>query len=264
MSGVAYLTEQSQRAFRADAEAAGILRHPGLHVLFRSEAAGSWPDIVADVLARVQACGLDLLIIDTADVWMFEPGDDPNDAVVSEAAVRALQPLVETNVAIVLVRHERKAGGDIADSGRGSSAIAGAVDALLTLKRVQGGGHENRRELECVARAALPDAPRKLIIELVEAEYKLVGMADDVERQNARARILDILPASRETAIGAKAVQDRAGTARSMTQLLLCDLAESGAIRREYGAGGVRSNAYGYWLPPSPEHHDGRIRLSSG
>jgi hypothetical protein len=246
MSGVAYLTEQSPAVFAADAQAVGILGNPDLHVLCRHKAHGTWAEIVAGVCEYVRAHDIDAVFIDTADVWMLRPGDDPNDSVIAEAAVRELAPLAEL-AALCLLRHERKGGGDIADSARGSSAFAGAVDALLTLRRVPGSGHENRRELECVARAVLPDVPAKLVIELEDGRYVVKGDARDVERQDTRAKILEYLPSGREAAITVDELRDAADTAKTPTDNLLRELVREGFAGREKGAGSASARAYGYW-----------------
>src|SRR5262249_27827100 len=41
-------------------------------------------------------------------------------------------------LAVVVARHERKAGGDVGDSARGGSAFAGAVDTILSIRRPNG------------------------------------------------------------------------------------------------------------------------------
>lgn len=251
MTGVAYLTEQSPVVFAADALAAGILGYPDLHVLFRHNATGTWQEIVDGVLARVLEHGIGLVVVDTSDVWMLRPGDDPNDPVTAEAAVRVLQPLVAANVAVFLLRHERKGGGDIADSGRGSSAFAGAVDALMTLRRVQGSGHDNRRELECVARAVLPDVPSSVVIELRDdGRYVVVGSAGDVERRDALNKILEHLPTCRDAAVTVDELRECTGTAKTLTTDLLRQLWNEGkgAVCRDKGAGSASSRAFGYWL----------------
>lgn len=251
MSGVAYLTEQSPAVFAADALAAGILEHPDRHVLCRHNARGPWPEIVEGVAAYAVDHDIAFVVIDTADVWMLTPGDDANDAVVAEAAVRALHPLVAANVAVLLRRHERKGGGDIADSARGSSAFAGAVDALLTLQRTGGHGHDNRRTLECVARAVLPDVAASLVIELREdGQYVVVGSGNDVERKDTLDKILDNLPTSREAAVTVDKLREDTGTVATMTADLLRELHDEGrgVVCREKGAGSSSSRSYGYWM----------------
>lgn len=250
MSGVAYLTEQSAAAFAADALAAGILGHPDLHVLCRHKARGKWPQVVEGVCAYVADNDIALVVIDTADVWMLEPGQDANDAVIAEAAVRALYPLVAANAAVLLLRHERKGGGDIADSARGSSAFAGAVDALLTLRRVSGSGHETRRELAAVARAALPDVPSTVVIDLLDGAYRVVGSTRDVERRDTQDKILEHLPTHREAAVTVDELRHLTGTAKTPTQDLLRELHDNGngPVGREKGANSASARAYGYWL----------------
>jgi len=248
LSGIAYLTEQSPAAFAADAAAAGVLGHPDLFVLCRMNARGTWAQIVAGVLAKMRAHDLDLLIVDTTDPWMLERGDNPDDPVVAESAVRCLQSITADNRAVLVVRHERKGGGDIADSGRNSSAFAGAVDALLRLRRPAGGGHENRRELECVARAVLPDVPLSLIIELREdGRYVSVGSATAVERRDALDKILDHLPSRREAAVTVDELRELTETAKTLTTDLLRELCEQGAVGRDKGAGSASARAFGYW-----------------
>jgi len=245
MSGVAYLTEQSLPVFAADAGAAGILGHSDLHVLTRQDAGRlEWPEIVDGVLRYVTAHEIVLVVVDTADVWMLKPGDDANDSVVAEAAVRELRRIAE-HCAVLILRHERKGGGDIADSARGSSAFSGAVDALMVLRRT--GGADNRRELETVARAVLPHVPARLVIDLEGDRYVVRGSALDVARQETRAALLEYLPATRDTAFTAEQLREAAGTAKTLTDDTLRALVDEGTASRDKGAGSASSRAYGYW-----------------
>jgi hypothetical protein len=249
---VAYLTEESPASFGPPLEAAGIAGRDDLHMLFRNacDSGLAWCEMVAEIRAYVREHAIGLVVIDTGDPWMLRPGDDPNDAVTAEAAVRELQLLAEEGVAVIVLRHERKGGGDISDSGRGSSAFAGAVDVLLTLRHLQGSGHENRRELEAVARAALPDIPPKVVIELLDGEYVVVGSTSDVERRDTLDKLLEHLPTSRDTAATVPDLMDLTKSAKTLTQDLLRELWDEGrgAVCREKGAGSASVRAFGYWL----------------
>jgi len=245
MSGVIYLTEQSLHVFAADAAAVGILGSPDLHVLTRQDAGSlEWSEIVDGVLAYALAHDVALVVVDTADVWMLKPGDDANDSVVAEAAVRELRRLAD-HAAVLLLRHERKGGGDIADSARGSSAFSGAVDALMVLRRTS--GPDNRRELETVARAVLPGVPARLVIDLEGDRYFVRGSAADVARQEARAALVDHLPVSRESALTADELREAADTTKTLTDNILRELVRDGHACREKGAGTASSRAYAYW-----------------
>ena len=246
-----YLTEESLASFGPPLDDAGIPGRDDLHILFRNACGiAEWPDMAEAVRAYVREHGIGLLIVDTGDPWLLRPGDDPNDPVIAEAAVRELQLIAAALAFMAQQENGHVVGGDISDSGRGSSAFGGAVDLLLTLRAVGGSGHDNRRELEAVARAALPDVPRKVIVELVDGEYGVIGNAVDVERQNTLAKILDNLPASRDAAATVDELRDLAGTAKTPTQDLLRELWDNGngAVGREKGAGSAGPRAYGYWL----------------
>ena len=55
-----------------------------------------------------------------------------------------LQIAAADGLAIVVTRHERKAGGDVGDSGRGSTAFGGAVDIILAIRRIDGTSNARR------------------------------------------------------------------------------------------------------------------------
>ena len=249
---VAYLTEESPASFGPPLIGAGIDGREDLHILFRNACPTEreWSEMIAEVRTYVREHGIGLLIVDTGDPWMLKPGQDPNDPVIAEYAVRQLQLLAADGVAVIILRHERKGGGDIAESGRGSTAFPGAVDVLMTLRRVRGSGHENRRELEAVARAALSDVPAKIVIELVDGEYQVVGDASDVQRRNTHGKLLDHLPSRREDAVTAEKLAELIDSAETLTQDLLRELWDRGrgTVCREKGAGNASSRAFGYWL----------------
>lgn len=49
-----------------------------------------------------------------------------------------LQDAAHAGLTVIVCRHERKGGGDVGDSGRGSSATWGDVDIILQLRRPEG------------------------------------------------------------------------------------------------------------------------------
>ena len=50
--------------------------------------------------------------------------------------MKPLQLAAADGLGVVVGRHERKSGGDIGDSARGSSAFGGAVDTIITISRL--------------------------------------------------------------------------------------------------------------------------------
>ena len=84
-------------------------------------------------------------------------GDGENSAT---AVLVAMQPLQEAaaryNLAVVMVRHERKSGGEVGDAGRGSTAFAGAADIVVSIRRAEGNSRPTIRELMLLAGSMRP------------------------------------------------------------------------------------------------------------
>ena len=63
---------------------------------------------------------------------------EENDAGEGGRVMVPLQDAAHAGMAVIVCRHERKGGGDVGESGRGSSAIRGDVDVILQLRRPEG------------------------------------------------------------------------------------------------------------------------------
>ena len=50
------------------------------------------------------------------------------------AALRPFQRAAAAGLAVVAVRHERKGGGEVGESGRGASAFVGGVDIHVAVR----------------------------------------------------------------------------------------------------------------------------------
>jgi hypothetical protein len=111
---------------------------PGLHLMMRSHlGAIPWAQVVAAAARQAEQTKAAMLIIDTLSAWAgFKEGDE-NDAGVVESAVAPLKRIAAKGVTVVLVHHlskspDRKGVAAI----RGSSALAGAMDGYLLLRKV--------------------------------------------------------------------------------------------------------------------------------
>jgi hypothetical protein len=94
-------------------------------------------------------------IIDTLAVWAGL--DDENDASAATRAVAAVTALAaRTGIAIVLVHHTRKGGGQAGEAIRGSSAILATVDVSAELSYTEAGPVSPRRTLEIRGRVMEP------------------------------------------------------------------------------------------------------------
>ena len=170
-TAVVYLTEQPPSSFRRALARAGLLDRDDFHVLYWAETRDwPWPDVVREATVYAESVGAKVMIVDTLPQWAGLQGDSENN---SGAALAAVAPLQEAaalhNLAVAVVRHERKGSGEVGESARGSSAFAGAVDIIVQIKRGEGNSRPSIRILMSLSR--YDETPDELVIELTEAGY---------------------------------------------------------------------------------------------
>jgi predicted ATP-dependent serine protease len=226
-----YLTEQPIVSFRQAMERAGLLRRPDFHVLQHSDTRGtSWPDVAAEAMGECKRVGAMLLVVDTLPQFAGLTGDSENNSGDALAAMAPLHQAVDSGIGIIVVRHERKSGGDISDSGRGSSAFAGAVDIVLSLRRPEGNAKKTQRALRALSRFS--ETPAELLIELTETGYVSLGEPSEAALRAAKDSILEIAPDSEPEAMSVKKLMESAGVPRATAQRAVKALAEEGAMSK--------------------------------
>lgn len=95
-----------------------------------------------------------LVFIDTLAIWAGI--EDENDAAKTTRAVAQVTAVAQaTDLAVVIVHHTRKSGGENGDAIRGSGAILATVDIAIELSRVKVGSDD--RWLEVQGRVILPE-----------------------------------------------------------------------------------------------------------
>jgi len=246
---VVYLSEERPSVFRGPLGRAGLLDSADLHVLFRQDANMTpWPDIVTTAVEKAASVGAVLLVIDTSPAWAGLAGDTENDAGSALQAMAPLQAAAATGLAVVVVRHDRKGGGELGESGRGSSAFAGAADILLGLRRANTEGHPTRRELLGVGR--FDDIPAEIVLELRDGEWLALGDAINVERAGAKSHLLDTLPGPNEPwAMETDVVKALGPPAkRSTARRALDELIAEGQVEKGERVAGKTGMAHGYRL----------------
>lgn len=115
-----------------------------------------------------------LLVIDTlATYW------DIADEVDNSAMRDAIQPFLilahELGVAVLLIYHDRKGGGENGEGLRGGSALLASVDQLLTLKRAGG----TKREIAITGRYTSYGCPEKILVDFNMADYTYTVLSVD-------------------------------------------------------------------------------------
>jgi hypothetical protein len=243
---VVWLTEQSPTSFGQVLRRAGLeQRHDLLVLSWHDTRSSTWPEIAEAAVHQAREFGAGLLVVDTLSQFAGLLGDAENAAGDALRAIQPLQAASAQGLAVLICRHERKSGGDVGDSGRGSSATAGAVDIVLALRRPQGATRSTIRSLHGLSR--LDGTPDEVMIELVDGCYVSLGTTNDVAAQEARQAVLDTCLESPAEALPVKAVIERnPGLKRTTVQEAIEALLASGEILRL--GSGKKNDAYRYHL----------------
>jgi len=263
---VVYLTEERPATLREALSRAGLLERDDLHVMYWHDTLGvAWPDVVAQAAAKCQQIGARLLVVDTLSQFAKLKGDDESAAGAALAALGPLQAAAAQGLGVLESRHERKGGGEVGESGRGSSAFAGAADVVLKLGRAEGAARPTIRKIEALSR--FTETPENLVIELVDlfclapplrvvepnetkrppSRYVALGTETAVALASAKQAVLDILPMSEADALDRKEIEAELPDtvkAYALTNALR-ELRESGEAH--YIGEGKRGNPYKYW-----------------
>jgi hypothetical protein len=168
-----------------------------------------------------------------------------------------LQLAAAAGLCVVITRHERKSGGDVGDSGRGSSAYSGAVDVVLALRRPEGNTRDTLREIHALSR--FPETPDRLVIELTEHGYVAHGDPGAVAEKEAREAVLNVLPDNEGDGLTTDQIVTNSGAKRATVQRAINHLEETGLVAH-IGAG-KKGDPKKYYrprspLPPPPDQED--------
>jgi hypothetical protein len=236
---ILYLTEQSGPSFKRNLSRAGLLDRDDMHILLWNRAIGrKWPDIVLDARHKAREVGAGLLIVDTLAQFSGIRGEDENKSGAAMETMEPLQAATTDGLAVLTSRQDRKSGGDVGDSGRGSSAFAGAVDIVLHLQRLPGdqAGKERQRLLDGISR--FEETPDKLLVELEpgtdgeRATYRAVGDVGVVRREALRIEILASLPTNRDDAPEFDELRKDLGIREIEVRRVLNDLVREGLVEQ--------------------------------
>ena len=245
-TSVVYLTEQPPASFRAALERASLLDHEDFIVLFWHETLGNpWQVVVNEAVQECRRRGAGLLVVDTIGQFANLRGDSENDAGAALQAMKPLQEAAASGLAVMVVRHERKSGGEVGDSGRGSSAFAGAVDIVLSIRRPEGNTRPELREIHALSR--FNETPPKLVIELTDHGYLALGEPHAVEAPKAEEAILAIAPQTEGDAVAQDDLIKASEVKRSTGQRAIRRLIQDEKLDRV--GSGKRGDPYRFWTP---------------
>lgn len=229
---VLYMTEQGRSSFVTQARKAKVRATRELHVLLRASVRSlQWDQVGELAAAYVAQHDIGLVVVDTLSDWAGMRGDDENSAGAALAAMQPLRALAESGCAVLAVRHEGKGTTrDVGEAARGSSAFAGAMDILMSLRRTKGRGHETRRELHAVGR--FDDTPAVMTVDydLELSEYHVIMEGADARKREVELQILEVLPMSEQWALSEADLRERLDLGHSTLSRALSDLVARSVI----------------------------------
>lgn len=244
-TNVVILTEQTPTTFCEALKRAGQQDREDLHVLFYHKAFGmTWPAVIKATIEYARKLDAEFLVVDTLGHWAGLKDSDENQAGPAMEALKPLQIAAALGFGLLVIRHDRKGGGEVGESARGSSAFGGGVDTILRLKRGEGRTSPTVRIIEGISR--LDGVPDEIAIDYVGGEYKLLGDTSEVGRRQARQAILTHLPGSVEKAVTTNELIELADINRTYLARVIKVLFDEGWIQR-IGTG-TRNHAYQYWI----------------
>jgi hypothetical protein len=244
-TGVVYLTEQPPTSLMASLRRADLLERDDFTLLtWRNTVGTSWPDVVAAAFDECEARSAGLLVIDTLSRFVGIDGDGENDAGKADAAMAPLQLAAADGLAVMVLRHERKAGGDVGDSGRGSTAFGGATDIILALRRSPAG--PNVRRIDALSR--FDETPDAVSIELTESGYISLGSDGAVVLRETEGKLREVLPSAAAGALSMLQLVKELGASRQTIQRGLDALLAAGEAANV--GSGHKGDPYRWWALP--------------
>lgn len=104
-----------------------------------------WVDFVKELVSICEEKEIHLIIIDTLST--FWPVDNENDAPQMMKSLIPFYGFTEKNIAVLLIHHFRKSGGNEATASRGSGALPGFVDNIIEFTRLEATNAKNTQRL---------------------------------------------------------------------------------------------------------------------
>jgi len=160
-TNVVYLYEGTSATLQAAIKRVGLDKSPEFRVLLQGKVRGrDWGKLIRQVKKDCREFEVGLVVVDTLSKWAgIKEENNSNDGV---DGMGPIEELVESGVAALDLRHDRKAGGDLSDSARGANSISGVSDVILGLRR-KPGKDDNKRILKGIGR--FDETPEELVIE---------------------------------------------------------------------------------------------------
>lgn len=191
-SNVLILSEESDSIWARRREESGItlpvwiLSRPIRQKLGYKE----WVSLLEQMAKFCTEHEIDLFVIDTLSG--FWPVDNENDASKVSESLLPLNYLLEKKIAVLLVHHFRKSGGDEGTASRGSGQLGAAVDIMVEFTRLSSSDPTGtQRVLRSYSR--FEETPKEVVIDYIDGEYETRGTKAEVTKLEKLELVLNAL-----------------------------------------------------------------------
>lgn len=241
---VVYLTEENPTTFCEVLSRTGVTNHGSVTIVPRAEAYGlSWEDIIEDVHRLIDPLCKVLLVVDTLTDWVNPSSDWENSSSTVKEVMRPLKQIASEGHAVLGLFHQRKSGGGIQDSIRGSTAFAGDADIIVGLDERK--GFTNGRIISAVGRPTA--TPRLLQVEFDGTGFQLTGEPATSKRDEAEREILAMLPADEAEAMLLGDIKSRVSCSGNTVDRVLEHLVTAGIASRKEARTSNNRRTTAYW-----------------
>jgi hypothetical protein len=151
---ILFVSEEDRETLTPALRRMGLDADARFHIVPRSSWAGhSWLELTRQIERKCVELGIAWLIVDTFFGIAGLEGEAENQAgAVHQAVAPILAMTGRLDIATTLTRHERKSGGAVGMSGRGSSMLTGDVDVVALLKCLPANHCATMRSLDLTGR----------------------------------------------------------------------------------------------------------------
>ena len=185
---------------------------------------------MAEAVRICRLRNLGLLVVDTFASWSRMGGDSENNSGVVLEALEPIAAAAAQDLAVFAIHHDRKGCGHYGDGLRGSNALAGAVDVVTGLTRLD--GTPEGRVLRAVSR--YDDTPAELALALSDDGYTALGDVASARADVDRERVYEAIQVLR--AASPKELGDHVDMTERTARRLAEELYERNRVYRA-GAG---------------------------
>lgn len=149
-----------------------------------------WQDFINTNLKFCEEKGIELVIVDT--ISTFWPVRDEGNNPELDAAIIPLTTFLEKGIAVMLIHHFRKSGGQEGTATRGGGGLGSRADILCEFTRLEAENiHSTKRVLRSYSR--FEETPAEIVVELFNGKYVARGTKADVSREMRLQNVLSIL-----------------------------------------------------------------------